>query len=95
MSLQFQIHKYTLPKLHPDVYTVNMNPNAQVLCIQIQHDLPTIWATVPEFALNYGAVASRIRVAWTGGYIGMHDKYLATVQHNGLVWHFFGAPNYD
>lgn len=72
---------------------VPMPRGSEVLCVQLQNDVPTIWFMAdPEEPL-----ADRlIRVRGTGhafevGAAGEDGvgEYVGTIQHNGFVWHYF------
>ena len=81
------IYKYTLEVT--DEQEVKMPAGAQILCVQVQHGRPTLWALVdPEKKLE----DRRFFVHGTGNPIHSDAKvkcYIGTVQINGFVWHVF------
>lgn len=72
------VFKY--PLTVTDVATVRLPRNAEILCVQAQHDQPCLWA-----AVNPNEVATedrKIRLAGTGHNLGDPEnlRYLGTFQ---------------
>lgn len=71
-----------------DIYPVlNMPENADILCVQMQHNYPTIWFTAES---NDPIVSRRFLIVGTGH--EMPDKpmnYIGTWQLNSFVFHLF------
>ena len=69
---------------------IEMPLNAEILCVQLQDNIPTLWALVetedPKKPFN-------ILTYYTGSYLvnerGKYRKYIGTYQLNGLVHHVF------
>lgn len=85
------IHKYPLYFTEHQLITVQ-GPVDKVLCVQMQHGLPTMWvlrndeSSIPTYL--------RIRMLGTGQTVeAVHGDYLGTVQSDGLVWHYFGGAS--
>lgn len=84
------IHKYQLAVC--DKHTVEMPLGAEILCVQVQNDIPCLWAKVDPKAHR---VDREIRIYGTG-----HDldwdtgDYVGTFQVRGdfLVFHVFIQP---
>jgi len=78
------IWKYTLGfgvAVHP------MPAGAEILTVQMQHGLPTLWARVDTDAPKVHRAVACYGTGWDGVERG---AYIATVQyHDGTVWHFF------
>lgn len=89
------IYKYTLPET-ADVQIVRMPVDFQILTLQLQHGVPTIWALVDDN--DPPVVARKFRTIGTG-----HDfrdsaefpVYVGTFQINGgmFVFHVFTEPS--
>ena len=80
------IHKYQMKDL---MRPVMMPEGAEILSIQMQHSVISIWTIV-----NIGAVlVERNIVIFGTGEVLPDDmrgyKYITTVQMGALVWHFF------
>lgn len=74
--------------LHPsDVSEINMPRGANVLCVQMQGELPTLWAEVNTAALN---VTRTFAVYGIGHplHVGARS-YIGTVQDGPFVWHVY------
>ena len=83
-----RIWKYQIPL--KDSFTINMPSGADVLCVQLQGGLPTIWAAVnPEAPLLDVAFV----LHGTGHQVSDEaGPYIGTFQlSNGLVFHLFEA----
>lgn len=69
---------------------IPMPEGAQILCVQMQHGDPTLWACVDESAQP---VERSILMAGTGHEFHGFDaeQYIGTVQMNDgfIVWHYF------
>ena len=69
------------------VQSVQMPGGSQVLTVQMQGDVPTLWALTFEGAPN---IERRFRVAGTGWDLPAEQlRFIATIQDGGFVWHFF------
>ena len=83
-----RIFKYQLEKT--DLQIVEMPKGADILCVQLQHGIPCIWALVDE---NQEKENRYIETFGTGHYIGSvnNRKYISTIQfyHGNLVFHYF------
>lgn len=81
------IWKY--PIVAQDYFEIEMPKDAEVLCVQLQHDTPCIWALVdPEKKRE----TKRFRLAGTGHLIKEENlKYIGTFQlyEGELVFHLF------
>ena len=70
---------------------IEMPLNAEILCVQLQDNIPTPWALVetenPKKPFN-------ILTYYTGAYwINEKGKYIGTYQLAGLVYHVFVRPH--
>lgn len=88
-----KIYKYPL-SLQQDynICTVLLPAGYQILTIQLQNDIPTLWVLVDETRSNILKV--QIAVVGTGHHITFNADlatYISTVQFNNgnLVLHFF------
>lgn len=81
-----KIYKYQLAICNRQ--NVAMPVNAEVLAFQMQKDIPTIWAKIPDKA---GEIKDRIfSVVGTGHLFDDSDcKYIGTAQDHEFVWHLF------
>ena len=70
---------------------VPMHAGAQVLCVQSQHQIITLWAATNT---TRPAVSRHFVVIGTGQTITPGDLYIGTCQTSGgdLVWHVFERP---
>ncbi len=69
---------------------IEMSLNAQILCVQLQNNIPTLWALVeteePKRIFD-------ILTYYTGSYwIDEKGQYIGTYQLAGLVHHVFVRP---
>jgi hypothetical protein len=81
------VFKYPLRLI--DTQDVSMPDDAEILCVQIQNEVPTIWAKVDD---ENGPVTRKFRIAGTGHDLkGDELAYIGTFQlHAGaLVFHVF------
>ena len=80
------IHKYPIKTI--DEQQVSMPIGAQILCVQEQNDVLTLWARVDD---SQNKEARQICVYGTGHEVNEYDlAYIGTVQDfSGLVWHVF------
>lgn len=73
-----------------DLQIVEMPKGAEILCVQLQHNIPCIWALVDE---NREKENRYIETFGTGHYIDNvnNRKYISTIQcHSGqLILHYF------
>jgi hypothetical protein len=87
------IWKYTLEVT--DLQTLEMPVGAEILSVQMQHGVPTLWATVNPAALTQFRT---IAIHGTGNPIpGDPGIFLGTVQqqvgNSTLVWHIFSLDS--
>lgn len=83
------IWKFPVPM--QDLFSLEMPANARILCIQIQHGSPQLWAAVT----NNGNMETRtFRLAGTGHEIPIGLIYIGTFQLNEVtfVGHLFEIP---
>lgn len=79
---------WKFPLMLDDVVTVEMPRDATVLCVQVQQDVPCLWAVVnPESPKE----KRQFRICGTGHKLDGKVNYIGTFQlHNGeLVFHVF------
>jgi len=84
-----KIFKYPIPP--NDQFMIQMPKGAKILCVQMQNNIPCIWAMVDEKAPLRTRYFSFIG---TGHEFSHHDdvsKYIGTIQMNmgSLVFHLF------
>lgn len=87
---KFKIFKYELS--FSDKF-VTMPENSEIMDIQIQDGKPVMWAMVNSDTKD---IVVKITSLFTGDEIQLdnsRNEYLATIQHEGLVYHFF--MNYE
>ena len=64
--------------------------NAEILCVQLQDNIPTLWALVeteePKRIFD-------ILTYYTGDLIDKKGQYIGTYQLAGLVYHVFVRPH--
>lgn len=84
------IWKFELPMA--DSSDISMPVGAEVLCVQVQHGFPHIWAIVDTE--KPPRVVRRFCIRGTGQELGAVGKYIGTFQVRGgeLVFHLFEAP---
>lgn len=82
------IYKYPLRLVA--VQSIAINVGAQILSLQMQFNTPTLWALVnPEQPVEFLTVV----IEGTGQeHAEEYSRHLGTVQHEGMVWHFFTRP---
>lgn len=82
---------WKFPLMMEDYPVVTMPRGAEVLCVQLQHGMPTLWARVdPQKAKEDRALL----IVGTGN--PMPDgagRYVGTFQHGPFVWHVFEESN--
>ena len=85
------IFKYPVP-IQGDIAYATMPKYAKILCVQMQNDVPTIWALhtdhpEPDYETR------KFRIVGTGHQISddfeTKSAYIGTVQDGSLVWHIF------
>lgn len=71
--------------------TLYMPPGAVILTVQLQDQIPTLWAIVnPDEA---SSEARTFCIYGTGADLPEKaERYIGTVQLNGFVWHVFEKP---
>lgn len=82
------IHKYPIDLEAGDLQSITTRRNVEILDVQMQNGVPTIWAKVDEAQPK---VKRRIHICGTGSRLIPTGRYIATVQLRGgfLVLHFF------
>lgn len=86
------IYKYPLPLPQRVLMRIEMPRNSRILSVQVQHEIPQIWALVD---LTYRLVKHYFFVAETGQYVDEKvcagSTYVGTFQLNGgdSVFHLF------
>ena len=68
---------------------VRMPEKSEIMDIQIQDGKPVMWAMVDPDSRE---IVVRINMLYTGHGMQLEatrNEYLATIQHEGLVYHFF------
>lgn len=86
------IWKFPLPTLLlSDIVVLRLPTGADFLTLQLQGQVPTLWAVVNDQA---DFVVRRLVIVGTGHDIPEEvgdttDSYVGTWQHEGLVWHLF------
>ena len=82
-----QIWKFAIGSTVPKI---SMPRGAEILTVQVQHGVPTIWALVDTDAPKVNRL---VRVYGTGWDLPKHvlgERYIGTWQQDdGLVWHLF------
>lgn len=83
---------WKFPLVWADIQSIAIPEEYVLLSVQIQRDVPTLWAIVDEKKPNKNV---EIICHGTGHAVDKKiDKgrfdYLGTVQHDNLVFHFFG-----
>ena len=73
---------------------ITMPKYAKILCVQMQHNVPTIWALHHDEAAEPDYETRTFRVVGTGELVPddyNEDKaaYIGTVQDGQYVWHIF------
>ena len=83
------IHKFPLNFSFKTSDTVLMPAHAKILCVQMQNDVPTLWAevssankTVPRHFLSMGT-------GWVIEEGAESMTYIGTVQAGIFVWHVY------
>jgi hypothetical protein len=92
-----RIWKYPLPMMTGPDYEIQMPAGAQILAVQAQYDVPTIWALVdpsqPPQNRRFSVVGTGHPFEWdgvTGHHIGTFQ-----VAHGSFVGHLFELPLID
>jgi len=80
------IYKYKLKIAFTQL--CKMPLKSEILDIQMQHGLPTMWAKVDK---NSEIIDVKIDMYVTGKNLpkNFNKEFLATVQDGAMVWHFF------
>ncbi len=80
---------YKYPLNSPYNTTIEMPRGAKILCIQLQHDVPCLWALVDPKAEEVPRVCSVYGTGHT--MVDGPGDYIGTLQFNDgvLVFHFF------
>lgn len=83
------IYKYEVPMA--DEFIISLPVGAEILTIQIQHDLYMLWAIVDAVRK---AENRTIIIRGTGHPLPDRPiKHISTVQQKSFVWHFFEVLN--
>ena len=84
------IWKFPIPQT--DLFSLDMPAEAQVLCVQIQHGDPQLWAMVNETEIRN---TRQFRLAGTGHQIPTGLIYIGTFQlfDGAFVGHLFEIPH--
>ena len=84
-EFQFRrIWKYPLP--HISSHDMRMPSGAELVHVEVQHDVITIWAIVDPAA---PLADRRIEVYGTNHDIAPEHIYVGSLQHGPFVWHVF------
>jgi hypothetical protein len=91
MGNQYTIWKFLFSI--QDEFELEMPDTPFPLTVQLQDDVPCMWAIVNP---NAPKAKKRFRVYGTGHPIGelSGQHYIGTIQQNGFVWHIFSLSNY-
>lgn len=87
MAKDKRIFKYELD-LGNETF-LRMPEVSEILDIQIQDGRPVMWAIVEP---DTKEIVVKINAYYTGEYLNnadMEDEYISTIQHEGLVYHYF------
>jgi hypothetical protein len=82
-----RIYKYGL-KLQAENY-IKMPAISEIMDIQLQDGKPVMWVLVDPVSDD---ITVKIESYFTGEKVDTNDfknEYIATIQHDGLVYHFF------
>lgn len=82
-----RVYKYELPL--GDWVSITMPAGAQVLCVEVQHGKPMLWARV---TVGHASVVQHFRIAGTGHDLGSNvGRHIGSFQLGGgaLVFHVF------
>jgi len=71
-----------------DEIIIEMPEGSEILSIQVQGGMPTLWAICDPSRKNYNRVLS---CYGTGHKVRYTQNYIGTIQINGFVWHLFGG----
>ena len=77
------IWKFVIPLQH--AVKIDMPVNADLLTVQLQGDVPTLWASVDPEAQR----ATRVLTIIGTGREAPEGRYVGTWQQDGFVWHLF------
>lgn len=88
MKCMNTIYKYFLKIT--EIQTVDLPEGFRPLTVQMQGDSPCLWAMVNPFAQGQPVTIEMFGTGWPLS--ADQRQYLGTVQHDGLVWHFFIRP---
>ena len=82
------IHKYQLRD------AIALPEGAQVLTVQLEDNLPYLWALVDDFNPFVQRNFQTVGTGWDLEAQAYNNRvYLATFQQNGFVWHVFEILN--
>jgi len=88
------IHKFPLPAGTWE-YEIQMPRNADILCVQMQREMPCIWAAVDDSARMESRRVVIVGTGWELPADMGRSEYVGTFQTDvDYVWHVFAAkPN--
>jgi hypothetical protein len=97
--MQKTIWKFTIPKPKHDspVVSIKMPVNAEILTVQMQNDIPQIWAECNPKAEREERQFVVMGTGWPNAEVVDLDEdftYIGTVQDGAFVWHIYelGGP---
>lgn len=85
------IHKFPLPLNHGGLHMIPLHPEARVVAVHPQNDVPTIWVLTPDPDPD----TTRLRefqIVGTGHEVPEDATYCGTSVHEFFVWHVFEVP---
>ena len=77
------IYKYTL---HSQDCTLHLPKSAEILTVQLQNEIPTLWALVNPMTVTE---ERHICIVGTGWQVEDNMKYITTYMDGYFVWHVF------
>lgn len=81
------IYKYPMSE---ETSEIQMPAGAKILCIQMQNNIPTIWALVDETVKLETRDFQTVGTGWPLNEAVLEFPFVGTVQDSrGLVWHIF------
>ena len=80
-----KIYKYPLTQTRTNI---EMPLQSRVLCVQMQNDIPTVWAMIGNEGIKMNRTFVLIPTGFSTGTLNL--DYIGTVQHlDGIVFHVF------
>ena len=81
------IWKYPIESFNQEI---QMPLDTEILCVQLQNNIPTLWALVETENVKKSLARFDILTYYTGDHqINEKAKYIGTYQLAGLVYHVF------